>query len=62
MKYLFMISGIATKADKSRNVSVGDSDTHAVISPTEQVADAIANCSLENPVVLSKVVMNKDWR
>ena len=61
MKYLFMISGVATKADKSRNVVVGDADTHAVIAASDADADAIANCSLENPVILSKVKMNPDW-
>lgn len=60
MKYLFMIEGVATKADKVRCINVGDVDVHAIIS--DESEDPTLKCTLTEPKIVSKKLLGKDWQ
>lgn len=59
MKTMYYVTGIATKADKTRDVQIGQLDTHAIPAINEQ--EALSMTSLENPIVTESHPLNKYW-
>lgn len=60
MKKLYYVTGTATKADRTRNIQVGDHDCHAIPAYSEN--EAIMLSPLDNSTVKTSFVLNDDWQ
>lgn len=58
-RYTFTFIGIATKSDKTRGISVGDTDLQVMLDVNEESAKE--RCTLERAKLVRKDLCSKEW-